>query len=199
MGNKEKLNGKVADPKTLAINVPVDELSTQGQIHYYKEKLRELEALAEKESKEDSKGPSITGDIAPVDASQADKITAKPAKAELNQTSTVPYSKRKRELAEAIEKAEEKVDEANKLYEIAQQQASEILKQANKEATDIVSKAKAKVQVAENLKLDALLNFTKEFGVYTTTYSGNKAIEEYRKATKRFDDAFKSFWTNFWF
>lgn len=108
-------------------------------------------------------------------------------------------SKDKKELAKAITDAETKLSEANKLYEVAQQKAADILEKSNKEVTDILETARTAVKKAEEEKLDAILNFNKKYGTYTTTYTGEKAVEEFNRSMSRFRRTVDSFLKNFWF
>ena len=100
-------------------------------------------------------------------------------------------SKQKKILANEVEEAEKKVTEANKLYELAQNRAAEILEKSNKEVSDILEEAQKRVEEAEKAKLDALMKFTKEFGSYKTEYTGSKAVEEFHKSMGRFDRTLK--------
>ena len=105
--------------------------------------------------------------------------------------------KTKKELAKAIENADEKINEANKLYEIAQQKAADILEKSNKEAKKVLDDAKEKVKQAEDEKLKALIEFNKRFGTYSKTITGEKAAEEYKKAVDRFNNSFESVFKDF--
>lgn len=106
-------------------------------------------------------------------------------------------SKQKKELANAIEDADKDLSEANKLYEVAKNKAAEILEKSNKEVRDILDSAKKLVKAAEEKKLNAVLKFNKEFGPYTTKYTGEKAAEEFNRSLKRFDNIFDDFF-KFW-
>lgn len=107
--------------------------------------------------------------------------------------------KRKKELAKAIENADTKLTEANKLYEAAKLRAADILEKSNKEVKEILDTAENEVKTAEQEKLNAVMNFNKEFGTYTTTLTGEKAAEEYNKSLSRFDNIIDSIFKRFWF
>lgn len=107
-------------------------------------------------------------------------------------------TKRKKELAKSIEDADSKLTEANELYEVARQKAAEILDKSNKEAKQILDDAQDLVKQAQKNKLDAILNFNKEFGTYTTTYTGERAASEFNNTMRRFDDTFKFIWKSLW-
>lgn len=115
---------------------------------------------------------------------------------EIQENKTKETSKRKKELSQLIELADNKVTEANKLYEIAKEKARKILEESNKQVKDILDKAEEEVKNAEEEKLDAIRNFNKEFGSYSMTYTGTKAIEEYNKAVDKFNKIFRNI---FWF
>lgn len=110
-------------------------------------------------------------------------------------------SKEKKELADRITEAEIELEKANKEYELAQDKATEILERSNKEVKEILDPAREKVKAAERAKRDAIIEFNKKFGVYTTKYTGEKAIEEFNKALNsyRFYDPFFDILKKFWF
>lgn len=100
-------------------------------------------------------------------------------------------SKRKKELSKVIEEAEDKLAEANKLYEIAQEKAAKILEESNKQVKEIMDVAEASVKNAEEAKFNAILNFNKEFGPYSISYTGAKAADEFNRSMKKFNKTFK--------
>lgn len=97
-------------------------------------------------------------------------------------------SLRKKALAKEIDDADVKVTEANKLYDIAKDKARKILEDANKQAEKVLEEAEVKVREAEENKLKALQTWSKEFGTYSKTYTGQKALEEYKKSIERFNN-----------
>lgn len=108
-------------------------------------------------------------------------------------------SKQKKELAKTIEDADNKLKEANKLYHIAQDKAKEILEKSNKEINNILDTAEAEVKKAEKEKLDAIVEFNKQFGPYKTTLTNEEAIDALDRSLERFDKAFNNIFRNFWF
>lgn len=102
-------------------------------------------------------------------------------------------SKRKKELSKAIEDADAKVAEANKLYSVAKDQAAEILEKSNKQVREILDQAEANVKEAQKEKLNAILAFNKEFGSYKVTYTGEKAAEEFNRSFDRFNSTLMNF------
>lgn len=120
-------------------------------------------------------------------------------KADAEATRLANISKEKKELARLVEDADARLTEANKLYEVAQNKAAEILEKSNKEVRDILDAAKKEVKAAEQAKLDAILAFNKKFGTYTTTYTGEKAAEEFNRSMNRFDNIFGNLIRHLWF
>ena len=107
-------------------------------------------------------------------------------------------NKTKKELSKVIESAETEVDEANSLYEVAKEKAQQIIKDANIKACDILNAAKEKVKEAEHKRYEAISNFNKKFGPYSTTLTGDKAANEYKKMLRGFDNIFTDLWSSFW-
>lgn len=99
-------------------------------------------------------------------------------------------SKRKKALANEIDKADKALTEANKLYEVARGRAAEILEKSNKEVKEIMDTAEQEVKKAERDRLNAIIAFNKEFGTYTTSITGERAAEQFEKSLQRFDNLF---------
>lgn len=104
-------------------------------------------------------------------------------------------SKRKKELANRIEEAEKKISEANKLYDIAKETATSIINEANKKAKELLTNAQEELKKAGAEKFNAVREFNKEFGTYTTTITGEKAAEDFEKIIRHFNNIFD---TMFW-
>lgn len=101
---------------------------------------------------------------------------------------------KKKELAKAIELADEKVTKANKEFEIAKAEAKKVAVEADKKIDEIFTNAENKIKEAEEEKFKLLQKWTEEFGTYNKTYTGKKALEEYEKVIARFNNIFKNFW-----
>lgn len=101
---------------------------------------------------------------------------------------------RKKQLAKAIEEADEKVTQANKEYEIAKAEAKKVAEEADKKIDEIFTNAENKIKEAESNKFKLIQKWNEEFGTYNKTYTGKKALEEYEKAINRFNNLFKFFW-----
>lgn len=118
-------------------------------------------------------------------------------------------SKRKKELSDKIEEASKNLDEAYKFYEAekskvkdiltgAQKKADDIIKQARQEAQKLIDIAEKEVKKASEQKTLAISNFNKEFGPYRTVITGDKAIDEYNKLVRNFENTFSNIWKGFW-
>ncbi len=108
-------------------------------------------------------------------------------------------SKQKKELSKAIEDADNKLKEANKLYHIAQDKAKEILEKSNKEIHNILDVAEENVKKAEEEKLNAIIKFNKEFGSYKVALTNEDAVDAFDRSFERFDKTIKNIFKNFWF
>ena len=73
-----------------------------------------------------------------------------------------------------------------------------MVEEAQTKAKEHVKEAAENYRKASNERYKALSEFNKEFGTYTTTYTGQKALEEYNRAVRHFDDFFDNFF-NIWF
>ena len=100
-------------------------------------------------------------------------------------------SKEKKELADKISEAESNLKLAKENYKVAQDKAAELLEESNKQVTEILNTAKEEVKKAERARRDAIVEFSNRFGVYTKSYTGDAAIEE-------FNSAVTDFLNNFW-
>ena len=102
---------------------------------------------------------------------------------------------RKKQLAKAIEEADEKVTQANKEYNVAKAEAKKVAQEADKKIDEIFTDAENKIKEAEQEKFKLIQKWNEEFGTYNKTYTGQKALEEYERVTSRFfNDFFKHFW-----
>lgn len=106
----------------------------------------------------------------------------------------IAISKRKKELSNVIEKAEERYSLAEGLYEDARKKANSILKAAKEEANSIIQAAAKEVEAASSEKMKAVAEFNKEFGPYQTIVTGSKAISDYNRIVR----TMSRIWDNFW-
>lgn len=90
-------------------------------------------------------------------------------------------SRDKKYLADKIEEANKNLKLANENYKLAQEDAKNIIEEANQEASEILKTAKELVRTAEKEKVDAVMNFNKKYGVYTTVLTDDKVLEEFNR------------------
>ena len=102
-------------------------------------------------------------------------------------------SKEKKELAKKIETADQELTEAYSNLDAAREKAREIQKEALKKIEDILRPAEEEVKSAQCRKLDAVREFNKKYGVFTTTLTGQKAAEEMSRVWKSFEKLFGDF------
>lgn len=106
-------------------------------------------------------------------------------------------SKQKKEKADAIKLAEEELNLAQVAYDKAEEKARELIAKAKEEARKIISEASKELKLASNKRYEAIAAFNKDFGTYTTTYTGKEALEEYN----RFNRSINNLWNHLfsWF
>ena len=127
------------------------------------------------------------------DCVNAEKIFAEEEAKKKEEASNL--SKEKKELAKAIELTDEELDKAYHEYNDAREKASKILSGAEAEAGRIISEARDKVKAAQRKRYEAISNFNNKFGVYTTHYDGEKALQELRRSTEWINNVFQNlFW-----
>lgn len=148
---------------------------------YYSEKLDKmfdtLEALQEAETaKSVKKKRGITVD------------TSEPAPA-------VPTRK---ELATAVEAADEAVKDAYAKYETAKVKAEELSKKYLEEVEAILEPARKTVREAEQKRYEAIRKFNDSFGAYQVTYNGARAADELMKAINNINAKTNLFRDFFW-
>ena len=103
----------------------------------------------------------------------------------------------KKDLADRVQKCEEKVKEAYALYSVAEKKVNELSKQYLEEVGKILSPAEKAVKDAEAEKCQAIKDFNDSYGVYRVSYTGARAAEEFNRAWRKFEDAHK--WVNGFF
>lgn len=106
-------------------------------------------------------------------------------------------SKLKKSLAKDVDVAEEKVKQAYLNYENAKEQVKKILEESNKQMNDILKPAKQAIADAEAARTEAIVNYNKQCGPYQKIYTGDRAMEEYKRITKQFDNIWNKLWNNF--
>lgn len=96
----------------------------------------------------------------------------------------------KKELSQAIEKADAALDEAYKNYDEVRNAAAKILDESNKQVEQMLKDAKKKITVAEQERSNAIVQFNKQFGTYKVNYTGDRAKRESQRVNKMLDDIF---------
>lgn len=96
----------------------------------------------------------------------------------------------KKELSQAIEKADAALDEAYKNYDEVRNAAAKILDESNKQVEQMLKAAKKKITVAEQERSNAIVQFNKQFGTYKVNYTGDRAKRESQRVNKMLDDIF---------
>lgn len=106
-------------------------------------------------------------------------------------------SKQKKEKADSIKAAESDVEIARTEYNRAQAKARDMVAEAKEEAKKLVEEAGKVYRDALDKRYQAIVDFSKEFGTYTTTYTGKEALDEYNRIV----DSFNSVWNRLlnWF
>lgn len=94
----------------------------------------------------------------------------------------------KKEMSKIIEEADKKLAEANSVYKVARQKASEIIDEAKQKANEILSAAREKVTLAQEEKYKAVSAFNAKFGPYTISLTSEQAAEEFNKAITEFNN-----------
>lgn len=102
-------------------------------------------------------------------------------------------SKQKKVLADAIDEADKAVTTAYSNLEVVYAAANDMLKEAKQKANKLVDEAKTQLKDAQQKKFEAVSKFNEKFGTYTTIYTGDRALEELRRATSWVNDIFNNF------
>lgn len=100
----------------------------------------------------------------------------------------------KAKLAKAVEDADKALDEAYEELEVAKKAVEELQKEYDEKVDSIMNPAREKITECTKNRAEAIKEFNNKFGVYTTTYTGNKALNELYKMEKIFDNYFKRFY-----
>lgn len=104
----------------------------------------------------------------------------------------------RKEMARKIDEANARIDTAYKSYEAAKKQVNDIINEAKKQVKNILDPAKKEISDAENARMEAIKEFNKKYGVYTETFSGDKAMEQYNRVLNQFNSAFENVWKPFY-
>lgn len=104
----------------------------------------------------------------------------------------------RKEMARKIEEANDRIDRAYQSYDAAKKQVNDIINEAKKQVKNILDPAKKEISDAENDRMEAIKEFNEKYGVYTETFSGDKAVEQYNRVLNQFNSAFENFWKPFY-
>lgn len=119
---------------------------------------------------------------------------AKKAAEEAKAASEAKTSKRKKELASEVEKTSKELKEAEEALKAAENEVKILTEEYSKKAADILKPAKEAVTEATKNRYNAICNFNKEFGPYTTVLSSSDAYEKmYKNSLYDFLNIFKYF------
>ena len=100
----------------------------------------------------------------------------------------------KAKLAKEINDAEKLVDDAYEELELAKKQVCELQKEYDEKVDSIMTPAVNKVTECTKIRAEAIKKFNDNYGVYTTTYTGNKALNEYLKIDNMMNQLWKKFY-----
>ena len=100
----------------------------------------------------------------------------------------------KAKLAQAVEDADKELDKAYENLKEAKKQVEELQKEYDEKVDAIMNPACDLIKECTKARAGAIKEFNDKFGVYTTTYTGNKALNEMAKMDKIFDNFFKKFY-----
>lgn len=100
----------------------------------------------------------------------------------------------KAKLAKAVEDADKALDNAYECLEEAKKKVAELQKEYDEKIDAIMNPARDLIKECTKARADAIKAFNDKFGVYTTTYTGNKALNEMLKMDKIFDNIFNRFY-----
>ena len=127
-------------------------------------------------------------------------VTSKKAKKKTVETAEQPKAPSRKELAAAVEAADELVKKCYADYDQAQLKVEELSKSYLAEIDKILGDAKKAVKDAERARYDAIRKFNDTYGAYQVTYTGDKAADELLKAIRSINStAHNIFRDSFWF
>lgn len=113
------------------------------------------------------------------------------------ETAKKDLSNQKKQCANAIDLADQKVRAAYDNYEKVKVEVAKILEESNAKMTQLINDATALIREAENERRDAILNYTSKFGTYQKVYTGNRAIEECQRMQNQIASNWGSIVNNF--
>ena len=100
----------------------------------------------------------------------------------------------KKALAKKVEEADDILQDAYNKYALAKENCAKILEEAKLEINELLEPAKKAIQDAQKQKYEAIAEFNKKYGVYSTIYTGDKAYTELQRVRNFMDDIFNINW-----
>ena len=100
----------------------------------------------------------------------------------------------KAKLAKAVEDAENALDKAYANLECAKERVAELQKEYDEKVDSIMNPAQEEIKECTKARAVAIKEFNDNFGVYTTTYTGNKALNELVKTEELLNKLWKKFY-----
>lgn len=133
-------------------------------------------------------------------AAEAPKTRKKKATVVANETPVAETAPSRKQLAAAVETAEEAVKEAYVNYESAKVKVEELSKKYLAEVNAILEPAQKAVKDAEKVRYEAIRKFNDSYGAYQVTYTGARAADEMMKAISYMNSRANSLLRDmFWF
>ena len=93
----------------------------------------------------------------------------------------------KAKYAKAVKDAEAEIELAKKAYEEAEQKVAELQKTYDEKVKAIMDPARKRYIEANRVRATAIKKFNDKYGTYTTTYTGDDALEEFNKFGSTFE------------
>ena len=100
-------------------------------------------------------------------------------------------------MAKAVEEADLRLDLAYKELEQAKKHVKELQKMYDAEVDNVMNPVMENINKCLDDRQKAIQAVNQKFGAYTTTDSGNKAIDEFLKTSNILDSLWKSFYYKF--
>jgi hypothetical protein len=100
----------------------------------------------------------------------------------------------KAKLAKAVEDADKALDLAYEGLEEAKNKVLELQKEYDAKVDEIMDPALEAIKECNKARTDAIREFNDKYGVYTTTYTGNKALNEFAKVDNMLNQLWKRFY-----
>ena len=98
----------------------------------------------------------------------------------------------KSKLAKEVSEAQEALDAAYDAFELAKKEVAELQKEYDKKVDEILDPVVENVRKCNERKAKAIKQFNDAYGPYTTTYTGDRALKEWAKTTRVFEQMVKN-------